>query len=292
MKKSDIKGYLFILPWLIGLCAFVIFPMVFSLCISLTDWPILSAPKFIFLDNYIKIFKDPIFYQSLFVTLKYVLYTILPTLAISLLIAVLLNSNIKFQGFFRTIFYLPAVLPTVAVALVWSFFYNKDYGLLNNVLRQLGVQGPAWLADPKYALLSISIMSIWSLCCTNIIIYLAGLQGVPRSYYEASLIDGASPLKQFWKITLPLMSPAIFYTVIMSVILSFQVFTSALILTNGGPIDSTRFYVLYLYDNAFRYYKMGYASALGWVLFFIILVFNFVIFKSSSKWVYYEVESK
>lgn len=291
MKKS-IKGYLFILPWLVGLCAFTVFPMIFSLYISLTEWPILSQPKFIWFDNYIKIFHDAVFWQSLWVTVKYVLYTIAPTLIISLLIAVLVNTKIRMKGFFRTVFYLPAVLPAAAVALVWSFIYNKDYGMINNVLRLLNIEGPAWLSDPNWALISFSIMSVWSLCCTNIIIYLAGLQGVPRSYYEASLIDGATTFQQFRKITLPLISPVIFYTLLMSIITSFQVFTSAMMLTKGGPIDSTRFYVLYLYDNAFRYYKMGYASALAWILFFIILILNFVVMRSSKKWVYSEGDDK
>lgn len=285
---KNIKGYLFISPWILGMLIFTIFPIMFSLYISLTEWPILSAPKFILFQNYTNIFNDEVFYTSLWVTAKYVIYTTVPTLAISLLLAVLLNAKIILRGFFRTIFYLPAVLPTIAVALVWSFIYNKDYGFINNLLRAVGISGPAWLSDPKISLFSISIMSIWTLCSTNIILYLAGLQGVPRSYYEAGVIDGANAYQKFTKITLPLISPVIFYTLIMSIITSFQVFSSAMMLTKGGPIDSTRFYVLYLYDNAFRYYRMGYASALAWVLFAIILLLNLIIFKTAKKWVFYE----
>lgn len=285
--KKNIEGYLFISPWIIGMLVFTVFPMAFSLYISLTEWPILTAPKFILFQNYIDIFKDEVFYNSIWVTAKYVLYTTVPVLCISLLLATFLNTIIFMRGFFRIIFYLPAVLPTVAVALVWSFIYNKDYGFINNVLRAVGISGPAWLSDPNIALISVSIMRIWTLCSINIILYLAGLQGVPRSYYEAALIDGANAYQKFTKITLPLISPVILFTLIMSIITSFQIFTSAMMLTKGGPIDSTRFYVLYLYDNAFSYFKMGYASALAWVLFAIILFFNFIVFKTSKKWVFY-----
>ena len=193
--KKQWKGYLFIMPWLIGLLAFTVIPMIFSLYISFTEWPILKGPTFVFLDNYIKIFQDPMFYNSLIVTLKYVIFTVLPILVISLLIAVLLNTKIRFRGFLRTIFYLPAVLPSVAVALVWALFYNSDYGLFNNILRELGLYAPKWLGDPNWALAAVCIMSIWSGCSTNIILFLAGLQGISRSYYEAAQLDGAGPFQ-------------------------------------------------------------------------------------------------
>ena len=267
---------------------FTIYPTVFSLYISFTEWPILTEPKLIFLKNYRDIFQDELFFTSLWVTSKFAIYTTFPTLMISLFVAVLLNTKIKFRGVFRTIYYLPAVLPTIAVALVWAFIFNKDYGLINGFLRIFGIDGPGWLADPKIALISISIMSIWTLCSTNIILYLAALQGVPKVYYEASTLDGANIFQQFRYITIPLISPIIFYTLVMSLISTFQVFTSAMMLTHGGPIDSTRFYVLYLYDMAFSYYKMGYASALAWILFIIILTLNYIVFKTSKKWVFSE----
>ncbi|MBI9094013.1 MAG: sugar ABC transporter permease [Sphaerochaeta sp.] len=288
MKNQQRVGYLFISPWIIGMLLFTIYPTVFSLYISFTEWPILREPKFIYFKNYLEIFQDEIFFTSLWVTTKFAIYTTFPTLAISLFIAILLNAKIKFRGILRTIYYLPAVLPTIAVALVWAFIFNKDYGLLNGFLRIFGITGPGWLADPNVALLSISIMSIWTLCSTNIILYLAGLQGVPKVYYEASRLDGANVVQQFFSITIPLISPIIFYTLVMSLITTFQVFTSAMMLTHGGPIDSTRFYVLYLYDTAFSYYKMGYASALAWILFIIILTLNYAVFKSSKMWVFYE----
>ncbi|MDO4333785.1 MAG: sugar ABC transporter permease [Eubacteriales bacterium] len=286
--KKQWKGYLFIMPWLIGLLAFTVIPMLFSLYISFTEWPILKGPTFIFLDNYVKILKDPMFYDSLWVTVKYVVFTVIPILFISLFIAVLLNAKIRFRGMFRTIFYLPAVLPSVAVSLVWALIFNADYGLINNMLRVPGIYAPNWLGDPKWALAAVCIMSIWSGCSTNIILFLAGLQGVSRTYYEAAELDGANAFHKLKNITIPLVSPVIFFNLIMLIINSFQVFSAAMMLTKGGPADATRFYVLYLYDNAFSYYKMGYASALAWLLFLIIMGLNLFVFKTSGKWVYYE----
>jgi len=286
--KRNLTGYLFISPWIVGMLAFTVFPVIFSAFISFTDWSLLKAPSFIGWDNFKRMFADRIFYHSLGVTAQYTLMTLLPSLGLSLCVAAMLNTQIRMRGFFRVAYYLPAVLPSVAVALVWAFLYNPNYGLINNVLRTIGVQGPKWLSDTKSALPAIAIMGVWGGCSGNIIMYLSGLQGVPRSYYEAAVIDGASSVKKFFYITLPMISPILFFTLIMGIIGSFQVFSSAMILTKGGPVRATTFYVLYLYNNAFTYFEMGYASALAWMLFLLILVLNAVVFVTSSRWVYYE----
>jgi multiple sugar transport system permease protein len=204
-----------------------------------------------------------------------------------MLLAILLNQKIRFQRFVRTVYYLPSVVSGVAVALLWQWIFSPDFGLLNALLGLVGITGPAWLADEHTVIISFVIMSLWGVGA-GMIIYLAGLQGIPSDLYEAAQVDGAGTMRQFWNITIPMLSPVIFFNVIIGVIAALQIFTQAYVMTNGGPHDASLFFMLYLYRNAFEFFKMGYASALAWVLFFYILALTLLVIRSSAIWVYYE----
>ncbi len=286
-------GYGFIMPWLIGLFVFTLIPMLFSLVLSFCKWDIvkgLSTIEFIGFQNFTKIFNDKKFYKALEVTFKFCLISIPMYQICSLLVAMLLNMRIKFMRTFRLIFFLPSIIPTIATSMIWAQILGKD-GLINQGLRVFGIQGPAWLNDPKTALYGLILMGLWGIGNT-IIIYLSGLQGVGEELYEASSIDGANAFQRFFKITLPMISPTIFFNVVMAVISSFQYFTQAFVMTEGGPLNSTLFYNLYLYTKAYKELKMGYASALAWIMFIIILFFTLLVIRSSSFWVYYQSDDK
>jgi len=287
-RREALTFYLLISPWLLGLLLFVLGPMVASLFISFTRWDLLSPAKFIGLANYEKMFtRDPLFWQSLKVTVIYTCVYVPMELAGGLALALLLNQRLRGLGALRTIYYLPSVLPGVAFVVLWMWILHPDVGLINTLLSYLGIEGPRWLADPKWALPALLMMSLWGLG-RSMVIYLAGLQGIPNHLYEAAAIDGANAWQSFQKITLPMLTPTIFFNLVLSVISTFQTFTSAYVATDGGPLDSTLFYVLYLFRQAFQYFNMGYASALAWILFLIILVLTLLIVRSSGHWVYYE----
>ncbi|RRJ62637.1 sugar ABC transporter permease [Paenibacillus oralis] len=289
-SKSERAGYLFILPWLLGLLLFTIGPMLFSLLLAFSKWDIITGVKsieWVGLDNFRAIFQDDLFYQSLKVTFVFALVSVPLYQILSLLAAMLLNMRSRGMKLFRLIYFMPSVIPAVAVSMMWVMIFNPEYGILNRALALFGIQGPAWLQDPSYALGALIVMGIWGIGNT-IIIYLSGLQGVPEELYEAAELDGAGRLRRFSSITLPMISPTIFFNLIMGVIGGFQYFTQAFVMTNGGPLNSTLFYNLYLYNKAFQDYEMGYASALSWILFVIILVFTLLVIRSSSMWVYYQ----
>ena len=287
-RREALTFYLLISPWLLGLLLFVLGPMVASLVISFTRWDLLSPARFIGLENYEKMFtRDPLFWQSLKVTVIYTCVYVPMELAGGLALALLLNQRLRGLGALRTIYYLPSVLPGVAFVVLWMWILHPDVGLINTLLSYLGIEGPRWLADPKWALPALLMMSLWGLG-RSMVIYLAGLQGIPNHLYEAAAIDGANAWHSFWRITLPMLTPTIFFNLVLSVISTFQTFTSAYVATDGGPLDSTLFYVLYLFRQAFQYFNMGYASALAWILFLIILVLTLLIVRSSGHWVYYE----
>lgn len=293
MRRQNRYGYGFIMPWLIGLFVFTLIPMLFSLFLSFCKWDIvtgLSTIKFIGLENFQKIFDDRKFYKALEVTFKFCLISIPFYQIASLVVAMLLNMRIKFMRTFRLIFFLPSIIPTIASSMIWSQILGKD-GLINQGLAVFGIQGPAWLNDPSTALYGLILMGVWGIGNT-IIIYLSGLQGVGEELYEASSIDGANSFQRFFKITLPMISPTIFFNVVMAVIGSFQYFTQAFVMTEGGPLNSTLFYNLYLYTKAYKELKMGYAAALAWIMFIIILFFTLLVIKSSSFWVYYQSDDK
>ena len=288
-RRQNRYGYGFIMLWLIGLFVFTLIPMLFSLFLSFCKWDIvtgLSTIQFIGLENFRKIFDDSKFYKALEVTFKFCLISIPFYQIASLLVAMLLNMRIKFMRTFRLIFFLPSIIPTIASSMIWTQILGKD-GLINQGLALIGIQGPAWLNTPSTALYGLILMGVWGIGNT-IIIYLSGLQCAGEELYEASSIDGANSFQRFFKITLPMISPTIFFNVVMAVISSFQYFTQAFVMTEGGPLNSTLFYNLYLYTKAYKELKMGYAAALAWIMFIIILFFTLLVIKSSSFWVYYQ----
>lgn len=267
--------------------------MVFSIIISLTKWDIINPPEFVGFANYCTIFADDFrFRKSLLVTAEYAALSVPLGLIFSLALALLLNMNLKGMRVFRSLFYIPAILPGVAVTMLWLWLFRPQGGVLNYLLGLVHISPKPWLSQPEWALPSFVIMSLWGVG-GGMIIYLAGLQSVPTQLYEAAEIDGAGPWTRFWTITLPMISPTIFFNLVMGIIGSFQVFTASYIMTpGGGPGYSTLFYVLYLYQKAFKYLQMGYASALAWILFLVVLALTLIIIKTSGKWVYYESDVK
>ena len=261
--------------------------MVTSLYISLTKWNLLKAPEFIGLSNYTTIFNDPLFYKSLRITITYAIVSVPLNITLSVFLASALNNKLPGTNVFRTIFYLPSIVSGVVVALVWLWMFQPDYGIINNLLSRIGVNGPKWIYSEEWALPSLILMSLWNLG-TNILLYLAALQGIPTEHYEAAEIDGASWWGKFLNITLPGISPTLLFTVLTGVIGALQTFTQAYVMTNGGPNQATTFYAYYIYNNAFVYRKMGIASAAAWVLFMIICLITFIILKSSSGKIYYD----
>ncbi|MGD8244263.1 MAG: sugar ABC transporter permease [Anaerolineae bacterium] len=287
-SREAITFYLCISPWLLGFLIFVLGPMVVSLGLSFTRWDLLSPARFVGLRNYEKMLtSDPLFWQSLKVTAIYTAVYVPMELAGGLALALIMNQKLKFIGVFRTIYYLPSVLPGVAFVVLWMWILHPDVGLINTVLAYVGIAGPRWLVDPDWALAALLMMSAWGLG-RSMVIYLASLRGVPKHLYEAAAIDGANRWQSFWRITLPMLTPTVFFNLVLSVISTFQTFTSAYVSTDGGPLDSTLFYVLYVFRQAFQFFNMGYASALAWVLFLIVLVLTLLIVRSSERWVYYE----
>lgn len=292
-KKDNRNGYLFVMPWILGLFLFTLIPMLFSAVLSFCDWDIvtgLSTVEFVGAKNYTRLFNDPDFYQALKVTFKFCLISIPFYQIISLAIALLLNMRIRFMKAFRLVYFLPSIIPTIAASMIWIQIFGES-GILNQALSVFGIKGPAWLNNPKTSLYAMVIMGVWGIGNT-MIIYLSGLQGVSEEVKEAAAIDGANSVQSFFKITVPLISPTIFFNVIMAVISSFQYFTQAFVMTEGGPLKSTLFYNLLLYTTAYKDYEMGYAAAMAWVMFAIILVFSLLVIKSSSFWVYYQNDDK
>jgi multiple sugar transport system permease protein len=286
-QREAILFYLCISPWLIGFFLFYLGPILASFYYSLTEWDLLTSPQFIGLDNYVRLFtRDPLALKSFKVTLVYTLVYVPLDMVFGLSLALLLNQKLRGIGIFRTVYYLPSVLSGVAYVVMWMWMFNPQHGLINTLLSYVGIQGPRWLLDPKWALSALIIMSLWGVGRT-MIIFLAGLQDIPAVLYEAAEIDGASRWKMFWNVTLPLLTPSLLFNLIFGIILTFQTFTNAFVATNGGPLDSTLFYVLYLYRKAFEHLQMGYASAMAWVLFLIVLGCTLVIFLTSGKWVFY-----
>jgi multiple sugar transport system permease protein len=290
MKSDRLWGYVFLGPWIFGFLALTLGPMIASLFFSFTKYDIINTPVFVGWDNYLQIFtQDPKFWNALAVTLFFSLVAVPLTLALGFVLAYFLNLKIPGARAFRTIYYMPSVLSGVVIAILFRGLFDEKYGIVNGVLALVGIRGPDWLTNPQFALVALVIIALWGVG-GGIIIYLAGLQGIPTSLYEAADLDGAGRRSQFFRITLPMMSPVIFFNLVMGIISAFQYFTEAWVLTRGGPAESTQFYNIYLYKTAFSYMNMGYASALAWVLFFLILVLTLLVFRSSAMWVYYEGE--
>ncbi len=281
-------AYFLISPWLIGFVVFTAGPMVASLYLSLTRYNVVDAPVFLGTWNYTRIVgADPHFWKSLQVTLSYALVAVPLDLFAGFLLAFMLNARIPAVSVWRTLYYMPSVVAGVAVAILWSQLFNARFGIINWLLSLVGIHGPGWLSSPQWALPALIVMSLWGVG-GGMIIYLAGLQGIPTVLYDASQVDGANAWHRLIHVTIPMITPVIFFNLVMGVIGTFQYFTNAFVMTQGGPIESTLFYNLYLYDNAFKYMQMGYASALAWILFVIVLLLTLLIFRSSATWVYYE----
>ena len=285
--RRNIEGYLYILPWLAGLLCFFAGPMLASIGLSFTKYEILTPMKWIGLENYQALFKDPRFYKSLTNTVYYVVGVVPLRIVLGLLLAVLLNSKLPGMRLYRTAFYIPSVTAGVAIALLWTWIFEPMYGVLNNILEVFGIKGPGWLGSETWAMPAMIIMGAWH-TGRSMLVSLAGLQSVPPHLYEVVDLDGGGDWRKFWHITVPLMTPIIFFNIVVETIATFQVFANAFIMTGGGPNNATLVYILYLYNNAFQFLHMGYASAMAWILFFI--VFGLTLFQvwGSRRWVYYE----
>jgi multiple sugar transport system permease protein len=287
--RDNKAGYLFLLPWLIGLVVIVAGPMFASLYLSFTNYSLIQAPEWVGLDNYVRMFDDPRLHKSLAVTFTYVFVGVPLQLIMALGVAMLLNEGMKGLAFYRSIFYLPSMLgASVAIAVLWRQMFEVD-GLVNQVLRLLGIPATtSWIADPQWALWTIILLHVWTFG-SPMVIFLAGLRQIPGMYYEAASVDGASRWAQFRKITLPLLSPIIFFNLVLQIINAFQAFTQAFVVSNGtgGPADSTLFYTLYLYQRGFVQFQMGYAAAMAWLLVVIIAAFTAINFYFSKRWVFY-----
>ncbi len=297
LQKSEMKwGLIFASPWIIGFLIFTAGPIIASIILSFCQYDVLHVPNFIGLRNYVNLFvNDPLFYKSLWNTFIITIFNVPLSIIIGLLLAMLLNTSIKGLSVYRTIFYLPSIVPVVAASILWIWMFHPEFGLINSILKWInelikgiGLQFPLphWLGSEKWSKPAIIFMKLWG-AGGSIILWLAGLQGIPESLYEAAEIDGANSWQKFWYVTIPMISPYIFFNMVMGIIGSLQIFTESYIMTGGGPVDSTLFYVYYLFNNAFRYFKMGYASAMAWILFIIIMVLTLIQLKLSKKWVHY-----
>ena len=281
------SGLLFITPWLITFLWFTLGPFIASIFLSFTNYRFIGLPTWIGLDNYVRLFTDdPKFIRSIINTLYYTAVHVPGIMIMAFFVAILLNQKVKGQPIYRTAFYLPSVTAGVATAYLWILLLQPN-GLVNQFLGLVGIDGPNWLTSSTWAMPALILMSFWGLG-TTMIIYLAALQGIPQHLYEAASVDGAGVIRKMWHVTVPMMTPAIFLTAVLQIIGSWQVFTQALIVTNGGPRDSTLFILLHLYRTGFEYFQMGYASAIAWVLFVIILIFTIIQFGVARRWVYYE----
>jgi multiple sugar transport system permease protein len=288
-QREALLFYALISPWFIGFVIFLGYPMLRSLYLSFTDYNLLSPPAWVGLRNYERIFNDPEFWQSLKVTFLYALGSVPGSLIIALALAMVLAQKLRGVNIWRTIFFLPSILSSIAVALLWLYVFRPEGGLLNIVLGWFGIEGPGWITSEVWALPALIIMSWWSIG-GQIVIYLAGLKGIPESLYEVAEIDGANGWVKFRFVTLPMLSPTIFFNVVLGIIGALQVFDVGWVMTRGGPNNATLFYMLNLYRRAFQFVQMGYASALAWILFIIIMVITLLVIRSSSAWVYYESE--
>jgi oligogalacturonide transport system permease protein len=286
-KKSR-WGLLFITPWLIGFLVFQLYPLLASLVYSFTDFSILKKPVFIGWFNYKKMFTyDPYFWVSLQATILYALISVPSKLIFALFIAMILNMRLRLINFFRTAYYLPSIMGgSVAIAILWRFLFMKS-GIINRLLAHIGISAIDWLGDPNVALVTISLLHVWQFG-SSMVLFLAGLKQIPEELYEAGRIDGAGRIRLFFTITLPMLTPILFFNLIMQTINALQEFTGAFVITNGGPMHATYLFGLKIYDDGFQFLKMGYASALSWVLFGLMMILTLLLFKSSNSWVHYE----
>ena len=285
--REALYGYLFLSPWVIGFLAFTLGPMLASIVISMYDTNFINRWDFIGPLWYGSLARDTLVHKALINTAYYAFAAVPMSTAIALLLAVLLNQGIVAQGLWRTIYYLPSVVSGVAVALLWRWLYHPDIGLFNSMLSRLGIQGPRWIYSEEWAMPSLILMAAWG-AGAAMLVFLAGLRGIPTELYEAAQIDGAGPFQKFYSVTIPLLTPAILFNVVLNIIGSWQVFTNAFIMTEGGPNNATLTMVLYIYRKGFQQFQFGYAAAIAWLLFAVVLVFVLLAIRSSNRWVHYE----
>jgi multiple sugar transport system permease protein len=289
-QREAIAGYLFLLPNMVGFLLFTAFAVAASAAISLTEWDLLSDPKFIGFANYVELFtNDPLFRTVLWNTFYFTIASVPSSTVLALILALILNAGLRGVPIFRAMYFLPVITATVVVALIWRWFYNPDFGILNYALYRLGVDAPPnWLASRDWAMPSVIILSVWKQVGYNMVIFLAGLQAIPSSLYDAASIDGAGRWQRFRDITLALLTPTTFFVVVVSIIGSLQVFDAVLVLTDGGPANATRTMVYHIWEEAFVFLEMGYAAAVAWVLFFLVFMVTLLQWKLQSRWVHYE----
>ncbi len=276
----------FISPWIIGFLGFFVYPLLLSLYYSFTEYNLLQPPKWVGLKNYTSLTEDSHYLNAVGNTIYFVVFSVPLGVLTAFIIAFLLNQQLRLRVLLRMIFYIPIVVPISATAILWMWIFNSNWGLLNNLLALIGIQGPSWLGSPSWSKPSLVIMQLW-LVGGSVLIFLAALQDVPRALYDAAMVDGANALRRVWHVTIPMVTPAILFSLLTGLIAAFQTFANAWIMTRGGPIRSTEFYVLYLYDNGFRFFRMGYASAMAWILFGVVVVVTVILFRTSARWVYY-----
>lgn len=286
--KEALAAYLFVLPGFLGFLAFMVIPIVVSLGLSLFEWELLVPPRFVGLANYKALLSDKLFVSVVKNTAYYVLGVVPLNIVLALGMALWLNQKLRFLSFYRSAIFLPVVTITVAVSLIFKWMYEPQVGLVNTALRLIGIEGPLWLGSADWAMPALILMGVWKGFGYNMVLFLAGLQGIPSTVYEAASIDGAGKWAQFRYVTLPLLSPTTFFATVMTVISSFQVFDAARVMTNGGPVNSTNTIVLYIFQNGFEYFKMGYASAIAWVLFAVLFVLTVVQMRLQRQWVHYD----
>ncbi len=286
--KDSMWAYIFIAPTLLGILFFTVFPIVMSFSLSFFKWDLVSAPAFALFENYKHIFTDPLFYKVVYNTLFFTSIFVPVKLILALFIANLLNKKIKGVVAFRAIFFLPAITSAVAISFVWIWLYSNDFGLINIFLSYLNVKGPDWLGDENWAMISVIIMAVWQSVGYAMVIYLAALQSIPRTFIEAAQIDGATGFNVFWKIKLPLLSATTFFLIITNIFYGLQIFTEVFVLTNQGPLDATNVLATYMFDFAFRFQEIGNASAVAFVLFIVMSGITYVQFKFSDRWVHNE----
>ena len=276
----------FISPWIIGFLGFFVYPLILSLYYSFTEYNLLQPPKWVGLQNYTNLTEDSHYLNAVGNTVYFVAFSVPLGVLTAFLIAFLLNQQLRLRVLLRMIFYIPIVVPISATAILWMWIFNSNWGLLNNLLALVGIQGPSWLGSPTWSKPSLVIMQLW-LVGGSVLIFLAALQDVPRALYDAAKVDGANAWRRVWHVTIPMVTPAILFSLLTGLIAAFQTFANAWIMTGGGPIRSTEFYVLYLYENGFRFFRMGYASAMAWILFGVVVVVTVLLFRTSARWVYY-----
>ena len=296
-RRQALEGYLLASPAILGLLIFTAYPVLYTFYLSFTEYNFVQNPKWVGLANYREmLLEDELFRKSLLSTVYFVSVSIPLTLIGSFVVALLLNQGVRGISVYRTIWYLPALVPAAAAAALWRWILNRDFGIVNELLYRLGLPTPGWLVEPEWTIPTLAVVSFWTGLGSTMLIFLAGLQGVPTHLYEAAALDGASAWRRLWNVTIPMMSPIIFFNLVLGIITSFQAFTTVYLMytpTGGGsagPSDSALLYLVYLYRNAFQYFKVGYAAALSWVLFVIIVALTIAVFRLQRRWVYYESE--